>query len=845
MTGLQLRGRLAGPISGRIMAEPTHIKFQLDGLRCAACVGRAERAMSAVDGVGSVSVNLGTRTAHVDLGTATAPDVVEATRQAGYPPVLDTVRLDIDGMHCASCVGRVETALAGTPGVAEAQVNLVTRRADVHILSGAVSAVDLAQVVTGAGYPAEVSQGGSDPNALIDAETDAARGAFAIAAALTLPVFILEMGGHMIPAFHHWIMATISHQLSWAIQFVLTTNVLVWPGAVFFRRGLPALARRAPDMNSLVALGAGAAWLCSTCVLLVPNLIPPASRAVYFEAAAVIVTLILLGRWLEARARGRTGAAIRRLMDLQPPEAEVQQPDGSFATRAVSTLSAGDVIRLRPGDRVPVDGSVLTGESHVDESMVTGEPIPVGKGEGDPLIGGTVNGHGVLTLRAERVGADTVLAQIVALVEQAQGAKLPVQAMADKVIRVFVPVVLAVAAVTILAWLLWGPQPVLSHALVAGVSVLIIACPCAMGLATPTSIIVGTGRAADMGILFRKGDALQALSETRVFAFDKTGTLTEGRPRITTVVPASGWSKEDLLRWAAAAETGSEHPIASAILADAPSDRPVATNTRAEPGIGLTAEVEGREVTVGAPGRLAAKGIAIETLDADLQAVMERGETPVMVAVDGLAIGLIGVSDRIKPESRDALRALKDAGAKLAMITGDTEKTAAHVAAELGIDIVQAEAMPADKRVIIRTLSETHGPVTFVGDGINDAPALAEAAVGVAMGTGTDVAIESADVILMSGRLNRLVDAHHVSTETLRNIRQNLFWAFAYNTALIPVAAGVLYPAFGLILSPVLAAAAMALSSVFVVSNALRLRQLKPVAKEMDTAQPVSLAAAE
>ncbi|MEO1733233.1 MAG: heavy metal translocating P-type ATPase, partial [Pseudomonadota bacterium] len=746
-----------------------------------------------------------------------------AARDVGYPAVETIVRLDIDGMHCASCLGRVEDALSTLPGVIDAQVNLVTRRADVRILAGAITPDDLAAVVTGEGYPARVSDAGRDPQAQLEAELDHTRRMTRIAALLTAPVFVMEMGGHMIPALHHWIMSNLGSQLSWSIQFALTSLVLVWPGAVFFQRGVPALWRGAPDMNSLVALGAGAAWLYSTVVLLFPTLVPVGSRAVYFEAAAVIVTLILLGRWLEARARGQTGAAIRRLIDLQPPTAFVETADG-LEERPVSMLRVGDMLAVHPGARIPVDGTVCSGQSYVDESMVTGEPIPVEKGPEATVVGGTVNGNGALTIRAERVGGDTVLAQIVQLVEEAQGTKLPIQAVADRVIRIFVPVVLAISLVTVLAWLVFGPQPAASYALVAGVSVLIIACPCAMGLATPTSIIVGTGRAADFGVLFRKGDALQALSNARVVAFDKTGTLTEGRPTLATVHAADGWTEADVLEHTAAVEKGSEHPIARAILEIAPTPSFEAENIFAQPGVGLFAEIAGQSIAVGAPVRMKDAGIDTSAFEERLQTLTGRGETPVLVAIDGRAIGLLGVTDKIKPGAAQALRRLGELGVECALLTGDTAKTAEHVANALGIAHVTAEALPADKQAAIQVLAERFGPVAFVGDGINDAPALASASVGVAMGTGTDIAIESADVVLVSGRLDGLVNAFHISSRTLSNIRQNLFWAFAYNTALIPIAAGVLYPVTGLLLSPVFAAAAMALSSVFVVSNALRLR---------------------
>jgi Cu+-exporting ATPase len=820
------------------MPESNVLNLYVEGLSCASCVGRAERALAAVPGIEQASVNLAANSARMTLTGASPADARTALADAGYPAREAETIMQIDGMTCAGCAGRSERALQGVPGVVSAVVNFANHTAHVRYLEGVTDPGALAAATAAAGYPGTVqSDDATDPVDRTAAEISAARRVTLIAAILALPVFVVEMGGHFIPGIHDLIGRTIGHQTSWLIQFVLTTVILIGPGAVFFRRGLPALAKAAPDMNSLVALGSLAAWGFSSVALFVPAILPEGTRAVYFEAAAVIVTLILLGRWLEARARGRTGSAIRKLVGLQPRTAQVETGD-QVVEKPVESVAVGDVLRVRPGERIALDGEVLSGQSFVDESMVTGEPLPVDKGTGDWVVGGTVNGNGALRFVARKVGRDTMLAQIIAMVQQAQGAKLPIQALADKVVRVFVPIVIAIAVLTVIAWLMFGPVPALSHALVAGVSVLIIACPCAMGLATPTSIMVGTGRAAEMGVLFRKGEALQVLGDTRIIAFDKTGTLTAGKPTLTDLTVAPELDEAEVLTFIAAAEAQSEHPIAGAIVAAAKErglTLPEATDTQAMVGFGLSATVNGRKILVGAARLMQREGVDFTTFNAAFEQLQKHGRTPLLAAVDGQIAALIGVSDPIKSGAVAALAALRAEGVELAMITGDAKGTALAIAAELGITHVEAEVLPDGKRDAVDRLRAAHGPVVFVGDGINDAPALAAADIGLAMGTGTDVAIESADVVLVSGDLAGTVNALHISRMTLRNIRQNLFWAFAYNVALIPVAAGVLYPALGVLLSPMLAAGAMAMSSVFVLSNALRLRGIRPALREGTT----------
>jgi len=755
-----------------------------------------------------------------------------------------TLQLPVEGMRCGSCVSRVERALAAVPGVSAARVNLATREASLDVADGfRVDAARRALQAAGYDTPAATLTDGldggdgddrasTDTHAHHDREADAARDRFLFALALTLPVFVLEMGGHLLPAFHHWLHGTLGHFGLNLLQFLLATAVLFGPGRVFFRHGVPALLRGAPEMNALVALGTGAAWLYSTVATFAPAAMPEGTAQVYFEPAAVIVTLILLGRWLEARARGRTGAAIRRLLDLQAKTARVQR-DGAVVEVAVDALRRGERVRVRPGETVPVDGVVREGRSHVDEAMVTGEPVPVARGPGDRVVGGTVNQTGALVVEATDLGADALLARIVRMVQQAQGAKLPIQALVDRVTAVFVPVVIGVAVVTALLWWWLGPAPALPMGLVVAVTVLIIACPCAMGLATPTSIMVGTGRAADHGILFRGGDALQALRGVAVVALDKTGTLTEGRPALVGLHTVAGFDDDQALSLAAAVEADSEHPLARAVLAAAKQrgiQPPAASDFDSVTGMGVRARVQGRDVAVGAPRFMTALGIDLQPQAGLLETLSAKAHTPVLLAVDGRLAAVLALADPIKAGSREAVASLHALGVEVAMLSGDTEATARAVARELGIDAVHAGLLPDAKVEVLRRLQAEGRAVAFVGDGINDAPALATAEVGIAIGTGTDIAIESAEVVLMAGDLRKVPAALALSRATLRNIRQNLFWAFAYNTALIPVAAGVLYPAFGILLSPVLAAAAMAFSSVFVVGNALRLRRFTPIA---------------
>lgn len=813
------------------MSEHTKesVSLPVEGMNCASCVGRVEKALSQVSGIEAVSVNLVTGQAQFEKSNELAlGEAIAAIEKAGYKVPAETSQFDVQGMTCATCVGRVEAAVQGLPHVVEAKANLATERITVvgHAEPAAVVAA-----VEKAGYSASlVKQGATQPfQDKKDKEAEQLKRHFWLALCLTLPVFVLEMGAHAIPAFDAWVQSTLGQQLNWWIQCLLTTLVLAIPGRVFYRIGIPALLRGSPDMNSLVAVGTLAAYSYSLVATFVPQLLPERSVHVYYEAAAVIVALILLGRYLEARAKGRTSAAIQRLAGLQANTARVQRGE-QVQEIPIEEVQQGDLILVRPGERIPVDGTVVSGESYVDESMISGEPVPIKKQEGDEVVGGTVNQAGALTFKATAVGADTVLAQIIRMVEQAQGAKLPIQAMVDKVTLWFVPAVFAVAILTFMLSLFVFDTS-FTFALVNAVAVLIVACPCAMGLATPTSIMVGTGRGAEMGVLFRKGEALQTLNEVAVVAVDKTGTLTEGQPQLTDLEVSVGHNEQHVLALVAAVESQSEHPIAKAIVAaaeDAGIQVPEVDSFESITGFGVRAQVEGKEVHIGADRFMEKLGLSVASFMEKAQQMGEEGKTPMYAAIDGEVAAIIAVADPIKETTPQAIEALHAIGLKVAMITGDNKHTAAAIAKRLGIDEVVSEVLPDGKVEAVERLRQANGKVAFVGDGINDAPALAAAEVGIAIGTGTDVAMEAAEVVLMGGDLNGVPAAIALSNATLRNIKQNLFWAFAYNTALIPVAAGVLYPFFGILLAPQFAAGAMALSSVFVLGNALRLRSYRP-----------------
>ena len=782
-------------------------------------------------------------------------------------PNIEPITIPVEGMTCASCVRRVETAAAKVPGVGASSVNFATKKLSFEpgegfspeALTAAIEKVGyevppgaMQRAMRDAGYPSpaaasKAAHAGHDHAHHDHPDHVAAEGHgghdhmhmhgdgtlkrdLVIALILTLPLFVLEMGSHAYEPMHHWLMGAVDTQTLYYAYFALATVVIFWPGLRFLKTGLPALFRGAPEMNSLVAVGVLAAYGYSVVATFAPGLLPENARFVYYEAATVIVTLILFGRLLEARASGRAGQAISKLAGLQAKTARVER-DGRTADIPTEDVVVGDILVIRPGERIAVDGTVIDGSSHVDESMISGEPVPVEKGEGASVVGGTINKTGSFRFRAEKVGRDTMLAQIIRMVEQAQGAKLPIQTMVDRVTAWFVPAVIALAAATFLVWLVLGPS--LSHAVVAAVAVLIIACPCAMGLAVPMSIMVGSGRAAELGVLFRKGDALQELRDVDMVVFDKTGTITKGKPELTDLVMAEGFAEDEVLALIASVEALSEHPTADAIVRAAEAKkialRP-ATNFRATAGYGIEAEVDGRAIAVGSDRLMEKLGLDVQAFAAETNRMGEDAKSPVYATVDGRLAAVIAVADELKPDSMGAIRALHDLGLKVAMVSGDRRGTAEAIARRVGIDHVLAEVLPEGKVEAIAALrAGAHAPrkIAFVGDGINDAPALAAADVGIAVGTGTDVAIESADVVLSGGSLAGVADAIAVSRATIRNIKENLFWAFGYNVALIPVAAGILYPTFGIQLSPMIGAGAMAFSSIFVVVNALRLRTVR------------------
>ncbi len=743
----------------------------------------------------------------------------------------DTLVMSVSNMSCASCAGRVDKALWQLPGVLAVDVNLATETVQVTYTPDLASRADFIAASTAAGYAAQ--EHSEDSHGQVQARKQQLAEAYGrrsrLAVFLAAPVIILGMGGHILPGFERLIADVIGQKANWIIQCIFATAVLFGPGLDFYRRGFPALWRGAPDMNSLVALGTGAAYAFSLIATFLPQVLPEGVSGVYYEPASLIVVLILFGRDLENRAKGRTGKAIQSLLGLRVKTAQVRRA-GEFVKCPIEEIVVGDVLSLRPGERVAVDGVVHEGSSYIDESMITGEPRPVEKSTGAALTAGTVNGMGHVIYEARRVGHDTTLSQIIQLVEQAQGAKLPIKALVDRLTLWFVPMVLILAFVTVTVWMIWGPAPALPYALVAGVCVLIIACPCAMGLATPTSIMVGTGRAAEMGVLFRKGDALQLLADVDVIAFDKTGTLTRGQPVLTDLDVADGLGRRAALQVMASVEQGSDHPIARAIVmaaAEEGLDLLPIQDGQTYAGLGLSAHVAGEEVILGTERFMRERGIDVKGYHGSAEALASQGKSVIFAARAGQVIALAGVSDALKPSTQGAIAQLKAAGITVVMLTGDRRDAALQIAADLGIDQVHAELLPADKSRVLAELKTKARQLAFVGDGINDAPALAAADIGIALGTGTDVAVESADIVLMSGDLLGVVNAIEMSRLTLRNIKQNLFWAFGYNVALIPVAAGALYPAFGMLLSPILAAAAMALSSIFVLANALRLRYVR------------------
>jgi len=816
------------------------ITIPVTGMSCASCVRRVERALADSKGVAEASVNFASEEASVAYHPeATKPeDLIRVIREAGYGADVRETTFGVTGMTCASCVGSVERALRKLPGVVEASVNLANEKATVGYVAGEVRPQDLEKAVEGAGYGVAREDEGASAEGSREREYGKLRGDFFLAAALTALVLIGSlpmMFGFFPPVPVAWLNLGL---------LVLATPVQFWAGRRFYRGAWGALRHGRADMNTLVVMGTSAAYLYSAVATLAPQLFAAGRADVYFDTSSLIITLILLGRLLEARAKGRTNEAIKKLAGLRAKTARVER-DGGEVDVPVEDVRIGDTVVVRPGEKIPVDGRVIFGESAVDESMITGESIPVSKRADDEVIGATMNTGGSFRFEATKVGEETALQQIMRMVEEAQGSKAPIQRLADGISGVFVPAVIGVAAFTFVIWLLFGPEPAFAFALLNTVAVLIIACPCAMGLATPTSIMVGTGKGAESGILIKGGEALEAAHKLDAVVLDKTGTLTRGVPELTDVVVGDGIGDVELLRLVASAERGSEHPLGEAIVRGAKEwglSFFEVEGFEAVSGGGVRASVEGQEVLVGSRRFLSESGANGDGLVARGEELAREGKTPVFVAVDGRPVGLLAVADAAREESGEAVRRLHALGLEVAMLTGDNRRTAEAIARELGVDRVVAEVRPEDKAYEVKRLQAEGKRVGMVGDGMNDAPALAQADVGIAIGTGTDVAMEAADLTLISGDVRGVARAIGLSKATVRNIKQNLFWAFAYNVALIPVAAGVLYPLFSEgsvpevlspvlgeygFLNPVLAAAAMALSSVTVLSNALRLRRAK------------------
>jgi Cu+-exporting ATPase len=823
------------------------IVLPVTGMTCAACVRNVERALTRTAGVEQASVNIATERATVsfDPDQVDTHQLIASIENAGYGVAQATIDLPITGMTCASCVRNVERAIRKQPGILDVTVNLATEKATVTYLPGSVRRADLVQAVENAGYGVVDLTDAAVPEdaerAARTAEIHKQERLVRIGVLFSLPLLILSMardivmaglaaggsGGHNMPGMA--MTPAVDPALAWLLWIgwpfifgILATPVQFLLGQQYVVGAYKSLRNGTANMDVLIAMGSSAAYLYSVAVLI--GIVIGASDVigdhVYFETAAVILTLITLGKLLEARAKGRTSEAIKKLMGLAPKTAVLLR-DGEEVEVPVDNLMTGDRVVVRPGERIPVDGVVIEGRSSVDESMLTGESLPVNKSVGSSVIGATVNKQGRLVIEATHVGAQTALAQIIRLVEQAQGSKAPIQRVADRVSSVFVPIVLVLALLTFFGWLLIG-QVGFVEAMVHTVAVLVIACPCALGLATPTAIMVGTGKGAELGILFKNSAALENVHRLRTVALDKTGTITRGEPDVTDVLPAAGFESAELLRLAASAERGSEHPLGEAIVRAAQQQQlqlaaPEAFT--AESGLGIRATVEGREVLVGSPRFLREAGLPLDAaLQQQVDALQGQGRTATAVAVAGQVAGIIGIADTIKPGSPEAVAALQRLGLEVVMITGDNQRTAQAIAAEVGIQRVLADVLPGEKADAVRQLQAEGKSVAMVGDGINDAPALAQADVGIAIGTGTDIAMEASDVTLVSGDLIGVSRAIALSKATMRTIYQNLFWAFIYNIILIPVAM------LGLLV-PMLAAAAMAFSSVFVVSNSLRLRK--------------------
>ena len=825
------------------VARRRHVDLAVGGLTCAHCALAVETALKAIDGVAAAHVNLANRLAAIeyDPDRTRVIDLARAVRSAGYAPGAATTRIPIKYMHCSSCVTRIELALQMTPGVLSARANLGTNAVDVEYVPSAVDFDAIRRAIESAGHKVAEPKA-ADVKAAVEEDADPEQAAnereyrtlmhkFWFAGAISIPVMALSYPD-LIPGLRDWMpMGSETRRIVWALLGVLSLPVLLWSGSQFFVGMWDALKHRSANMHTLIAIGITAAFVYSVVAVAFPGIFPdPALAEVFWDVTDVVVVLVVLGLALEIKAKGRTSEAIKKLIGLQAKTARVVR-DGKEIDLAVEEVIVGDIVVVRPGEKIPVDGEVLEGESAVDESLITGESMPVEKHVGDEVIGSAINKTGSFRFRATKVGKDTALATIIRMVKDAQGSKAPIQRVVDMVSGYFVPTVMIFAILAFVVWYLFGPEPRFVYATIVLVTTLIIACPCALGLATPTSLTVGIGKGAENGILIRSGDALQTSQKLDSIILDKTGTITRGEPALTDVVASQGQREEDVLRLAASLERGSEHPLGEAIVKGAEQRSfPLANaeNFAAIPGHGVSGRVDGRDVLLGNAKLMRDRGIAVDVLMKDWERLANEGKTPMYVAIGDQAAGLVAVADTVKPDSKGAIEALQRLGIEVVMLTGDNERTAKAIAREVGIGRVLAEVLPDDKAHEVQKLQLEGKTVGMVGDGINDAPALAQADVGFAIGTGTDVAIEASDITLIKGSLIGVVTAIEISRATMRNVRQNLVGAFGYNTLGIPVAMGVLYPFLGILLSPLIAAAAMAFSSVTVVSNANRLRFFQP-----------------
>ena len=805
------------------------INLPVAGMSCASCASTVEKALKHVKGVLQASVNYATHQAMVEYNTdsTSLSALVQSVKSAGYEVATAKLTLKIEGMHCASCVNRVEKALQKSPGVVTASVNLSLEEAYVYFIPELVTISDLKSVTKDIGYVLIETTDGEiedQDEKHKQASYRSLKRKLVVATSFTIPVVILSM----FDTFP--LIRDIPQSFRWYILFFLSLPVVIFSGVQFYKAAWKSMLYFAADMNTLIAIGTGSAFLYSTLNTFFPALFLAGLSYVYYDTATVIITLILFGRILEARAKGRTSEAIKHLLGLQPKTARVVD-NGHETDIPIEEVQVGDMIQVRPGEKIPLDGIVHQGQSIVDESMISGEPLPVAKKLGDPVIGGTVNKTGAFLFIASRVGKNTTLSQIIKLVQDAQASKAPIQRMADIIAGYFVPVVILIAIITFLIWMIFGPFPQLTYALLAFITVLIIACPCALGLATPTSIMVGTGRGAELGILVKNAESLENAHKITALVLDKTGTISQGVPQVTDIISTNGYTKDELLSLAASLERVSEHPLAETLVKKAEEhglDLMSPLDFQAIPGLGIRGTVNGRKVLIGNRKMMLENKIDIAIIEKAQKDLMNSEKTLMFVAVANKIAGVIAVADPIKPEAPLAINRLKKMGLKTYMLTGDNHKTAQSITTQLGMDEFYAEVLPDEKARYVRQLQDQGEIVGMVGDGINDAPALAQADVGIAIGTGTDIAIEASDITLIRGDLTGVVVALELSHATIRNIKQNLFGSFFYNSLGIPIAAGILYPVLGILLSPMIAAAAMAASSVTVVSNALRLKRFKP-----------------